>query len=276
LEQIRNNLQGEINKVGLDLDADFTEDGKLIVTHRDFGSSSRFDVISSTAGVLSRVAELPEKIQNGKDIVGQIDGKLAKGEGRYLTGMAGTDVEGLKVYFEGAGTRPPNETTPIYNEEWNDVLEEQDEGRVVVTQNSLKFQVGGNAGQTIKVRLQNIRTDTVGMNIINKSGFKSLREIDVTSFQGATDAMLLIDAAINQISAARADLGAIQKNTLESNLVSLRIATENLINAESVIRDADMAEEMSDFTRNQIMGQTSTAMLAQANQMSQNVLTLLQ
>jgi flagellin len=86
----------------------------------------------------------------------------------------------------------------------------------------------------------------------------------------------LVDAAINEIASARGELGAFQKNTLESNLNNIRIANENLISSESVIRDVDMAKEMATFTRNQIMTQSATAMLAQANQVPQNVLQLLQ
>ena len=66
-----------------------------------------------------------------------------------------------------------------------------------------------------------------------------------------------------------------QKNNLESNLNYLRIAHESVMNSESVIRDADMAEEMTKFTRNQIMTDSATAMLAQANARSQAILQLL-
>jgi flagellin len=70
-------------------------------------------------------------------------------------------------------------------------------------------------------------------------------------------------------------MGAFQANSLESNLNYLRIARENVIGSESVIRDADMADEMMQNTRNQIMLQSSTAMLVQANQNPQRVLQLL-
>jgi flagellin len=70
-------------------------------------------------------------------------------------------------------------------------------------------------------------------------------------------------------------LGAFQKNTLQSNTNSLRIAHENLSSAESSLRDADVAEEMSHFTRNQIMLSAGVAMLAQANQTPKTVLQLL-
>ena len=88
--------------------------------------------------------------------------------------------------------------------------------------------------------------------------------------------MCVIDRALEEVSATRARLGAFQKNNLESNLSYLRYAYENLSKSESVIRDADIADEMTQFTRNQIMMDTTMAMLAQANQRPQSVLQLLQ
>ena len=81
---------------------------------------------------------------------------------------------------------------------------------------------------------------------------------------------------LEEVNATRARLGAFQKNNLESNLSYLRYAYENLSKSESVIRDADIADEMTQFTRNQIMMDTTMAMLAQANQRPQSVLQLLQ
>ena len=85
----------------------------------------------------------------------------------------------------------------------------------------------------------------------------------------------MIDKALQEVNAFRGEMGAFQANTLESNRNYLRIARENVISSESVIRDADMAEEIMAFTRNQIMVESSTAMMAQANMMSQSVLQLL-
>jgi len=84
----------------------------------------------------------------------------------------------------------------------------------------------------------------------------------------------VIDASINEVSEARGTLGSFQKNTLESNLRNLRIASQNLSASESNIRDTDMAKEMSDFVKYQILLQAGTAMLAQANQVPQVVLSL--
>jgi flagellin-like hook-associated protein FlgL len=91
---------------------------------------------------------------------------------------------------------------------------------------------------------------------------------------GATSALAALDAAVKKVSTQRADLGAIQ-NRFDHTINNLNVAVENLTASESRIRDADMAQEMVQFTRNQILSQAGTAMLAQANQASQGVLSLL-
>jgi flagellin len=92
--------------------------------------------------------------------------------------------------------------------------------------------------------------------------------------RGATSAITALDTAIKTVSTQRADLGAIQ-NRFDHTINNLNVAVENLTASESRIRDADMAQEMVQFTRNQILSQAGTAMLAQANQASQGVLSLL-
>ncbi|MDY4131904.1 flagellin, partial [Treponema sp.] len=91
----------------------------------------------------------------------------------------------------------------------------------------------------------------------------------------ANRAIGTLDEALKKINKQRADLGAYQ-NRLEKTVVGLDIGAENLQASESRIRDTDMAKEMVDFTKNQVLTQAGTAMLAQANQSSQNVLSLLQ
>ena len=104
--------------------------------------------------------------------------------------------------------------------------------------------------------------------------FRHFADINVTTVQGAQDAQSIIDASINEVSTTRGTLGSFQKNTLESNLRNLRIAAQNLTSSESQIRDTDMAAEMSNFTKYQILAQAGTAMLAQANQVPQTILSL--
>jgi flagellin len=138
---------------------------------------------------------------------------------------------------------------------------------------SLVFQIGANVGQTAKIGLRGMAASMLGQGLVGNM-FRSLSDINVTTVQGAQDAQMIIDSAINEVSTTRGMLGSFQKNTLESTLRNLRVASQNLTASESMIRDTDMAEEMSTFTKNQILVQAGTAMLAQANQVPQVVLQL--
>jgi len=102
-----------------------------------------------------------------------------------------------------------------------------------------------------------------------------IADIDISTQTGAAAAVDKIKAAINYVSTSRGDLGAIQ-NRLEHTINNLSVTTENMTAAESRIRDVDMAEEMMAYTKNNILVQASQAMLAQANQIPQGVLQLLQ
>ncbi len=255
-----NEFQTKIEKAGLDLELIRGQDGAIGLRHKKFGSEFEFSVASTTAGVLSKVGDVTDAAIKGMDVRGTINGEEAVGRGQVLTGKDNApNVAGLSIRFNG------DKATE----------EGQIAGTVSVFQNSLKFQVGANEGQTAAVSIRNMAPRSLAQGMDTKSEFQSLSEIDVTSFQGAQDAIQLIDKAITQTSEERGKLGAFQKNTLQSNLNNLRVASENLTAAESVIRDSDMAAEMADFTRNQIMMQSSMAMLAQANQKEQAVLSLL-
>ena len=146
---------------------------------------------------------------------------------------------------------------------------------VSVVDNSIQFQVGPNANETVRISAQDVSADKLARGLITASSFISLEEIDVTTVQGANDSLLLIDHAIDEISSLRAKLGAFQQNTLETNLRSLRIAEENLSASESTIRDVDISMEITEFTRNQILLSAGVSVLAQANAIPQTVLQLL-
>jgi flagellin len=106
------------------------------------------------------------------------------------------------------------------------------------------------------------------------AGVTGTATFNATAASGASAGIDAIDLAIKTVSSTRADLGAIQ-NRFDHTINNLNVAVENLTASESRIRDADMAQEMVQFTRNQILSQAGTAMLAQANQASQGVLSLL-
>jgi len=105
--------------------------------------------------------------------------------------------------------------------------------------------------------------------------YTALSGIDVTNTANNASAAKLVDSAISAVSALRGQLGADQ-NRFESTIANLQVTTENLSASESRIRDTDMASEMVNFTRDQILLQAGTAMLAQANAAPQTVLKLLQ
>jgi flagellin len=124
------------------------------------------------------------------------------------------------------------------------------------------FQIGANAGETI----------SIAIGAMNSTAL-STKTLDLTT--GASAAITAVDSAISSISTTRAGLGAYQ-NRFEHTINNLNVAVENLSASESRIRDTDMAQEMVNFTRSQILSQAGTAMLAQANSAPQSVLKLLQ
>jgi len=137
---------------------------------------------------------------------------------------------------------------------------------------ALAFQVGAGSGGANQLTLsQNLSLDAT-----TSTGLFSvqLSSVDVTTNAGATSAIAMLDSAIGDVSNARSTLGATQ-NRFEHIVANLSVASENLTSSESRVRDTDMSLEMVSFTRNQIMSQAGTAMLAQANQIPSTVLQLL-
>jgi len=125
------------------------------------------------------------------------------------------------------------------------------------------------------IGIQNIAVSTLGnptdgyLNTLKSGGTNSLSSSNLYTAQN------IVDSAIKDISTLRGRLGSFQKNTLETTINSLRVTNENLIAAESAIRDTDFASETANMTRSQILVQAATAALAQANYAPQNVLSLI-
>ena len=125
------------------------------------------------------------------------------------------------------------------------------------------LQVGSLSGQSIKISIGQMNTSQLGIS-----------KLSVSTFEMAGSAMRLIQSAINQVSNQRSALGAIQ-NRLEHTINNLNTTSENTSAAESRIRDTDMASEMVEYSKNNILQQAGQSMLAQANQANQGVLSLL-
>ena len=154
--------------------------------------------------------------------------------------------------------------------------------------NKFTFQVGASAGQTAEITIGKMDADTLGVgdtltpgtpeddtdseNIIPAVPGKG---VDLSDATKASQSIANIKAAIDTVSSQRADLGAVQ-NGLNHTINNLGTTTENLSEANSRIEDVDMAEEMMNFTKSNILSQAATSMLAQANAMPNSVLSLLQ
>ena len=125
------------------------------------------------------------------------------------------------------------------------------------------LQVGANAGQKITISINAMDASTLGLS-----------SLAMSTYSAASSAIGLIQSAINQVSSQRSALGALQ-NRLEHTIANLDTTSENTAAAESRIRDVDMAAEMVDYSKNSILAQAGQSMLAQANQSTQGVLSLL-
>lgn len=133
----------------------------------------------------------------------------------------------------------------------------------VTANNGLNLQIGALAGQNMYVSINDMRAAALGVN-----------NLDLTTAGNASDAITTIQAAIDTVSTQRASLGAYE-NRLQHTQNNLSTESENLSSASSNITDVDMAKEMTEYTKNNILVQAAEAMLAQANQLPQGVLSLL-
>lgn len=139
-------------------------------------------------------------------------------------------------------------------------------------QKKVGLQLGANYNQSIAYSLQSVSPDIIGVGASSK--LSSLKQVNVITLTDANLSLKVIQKAITDVTTIRAAIGA-TLNRLDYTEKTIRVQRENMQSAESKIRDADMALEMTYYTRNQILSQTATAMLAQANQRPQNVLQLL-
>jgi flagellin len=160
------------------------------------------------------------------------------------------------------------------------------DGITVATAEEMTFQIGANGSgdQKVDLSVTNMGVWNLGDRTMTSADIKAnsttalsgnmVAHVDISTRTKANDSIRVLYAAINQVSGTRADLGAMQ-NRLEHTINNLGVAKENLQSAESSIRDVDMAKEMMEFTKNNILTQASQSMLAQANQLPSGVLQLL-
>jgi len=279
---------GEINNFITGLDE------VIVLRHRQFGSDPGFTVSSTLGNYFGENIKSNEAVFSvpGRDVEGTIGGSpgingggAAMGRGQFLTGAPGAEGEGVTIKY-GETTddvifeifnRSENKVAGLFRREINNetLVGDDVDGFVHLSQNSLVFQIGPNEGQLRRISVDSINPEELSKGMENNSNFRSLAEIDVLDADAAQDSLLLVDQAIDDVSTMRGNLGSFQRNALEANLHSLRVSKENLSASESMLADTDMAQEMSSLVKNQILLSSGTAMLAQANQVPQSVLQLL-
>jgi flagellin len=268
-------VQSLINKINnlaatTGVSADFTfgnGSGSVVLTQQSYGGNYSINeaestgLIAGTSGTLvtglnATVTVVASGLVNGA--VTAVVSTFVGGRGSTDSGLRVTDTYGNSILLTEAG----NSTTATVNDTVS-----------TVTAGSLQFQIGANAGQTVNASLGNIRTTNLGNTTI---AGQNLSTVDVTTATGANNAIKIADEAISQISQLAANLGAFQDNTLQSTIQYLGVGVENLSASESQIRDTNVAAEVVNLTKNQIIQQAATSVLAQANTAPQQVLKLLQ
>jgi len=217
------------------------------------GAITAFNDLASKTGVTARISDDGQGIvlrnSTGNNIsLAELDGNT----------NAGKIMIGDTAIRSGADTEAAGETA---GEEGNELSGIVITGQVIFDSDK-SFSVVGDAGETV--------TNQTEASVLN-----SIANMDVSSVKGANLALATVDAALNTVSNQRAKFGAIQSR-FGSTIANLSTNSENLSAARSRIRDTDFAKETAELTRNQILQQAGTAMLAQANVAPQNVLTLLQ
>ena len=158
----------------------------------------------------------------------------------------------------------------------NKALEKEGVQATIDTDNVVLSAIQNGKGLTLQIGDTADDFNQLTVSVGNmKAKSLGIADVDISTLEGAQTAIGKIRTAINSVSSTRGDLGAIQ-NRLEHTINNLSVTTENMTAAESRIRDTDMAKEMMSYTKNNILVQASQAMLAQANQIPQGVLQLLQ
>src|SRR4051794_8437731 len=228
-------------------------------------------------GQIGGLAQAQRNAQDGISMVQTAEGSLTEVHSMLQR------VRDLKVQFNN-GTLSSDDQDAIAAEVYqisqeigNIASQTKFNGKAVFGSTGFSFQVGANDSETISTTAVDLSTaiGTAGTGgLSDLTGLSDAAAAKTALSSGALSAVSTIDNAIKNVSTARANFGAVQ-NRLEHRLNNLATYQENLTASESRIRDVDMASEMTNFTKLNILQQAGTSMLAQANQAPQNVLSLL-
>lgn len=186
--------------------------------------------------------------------------------------VTGSDLKGIKVKQKIGSYKDGIEVKVNGKEDTIDRVTTQTKGvterKLQKSEGKVTVQVGANANQSMSIEIGDMRAEALGIKTVKGE------TLSVETAEDANKAIEVFDAALNEVSSQRANLGAVQ-NRLEYTISNLDNTAENLTSAESTLRDVDMAKEMMEYSKNNILNQAAQAMISQANQQPQNVLQLL-
>ena len=192
--------------------------------------------------------------------VGGGTAQTAVGTGNTATFTSGT-LAGTSITFAAGGTNPAYSTVGQIGDQ-------------ITLQNGLTFQIGANAGDTATIGFANATANALGQGAATT--YSSLGAISIGAGSNTSEAIKVIDQAINDVSVASGNLGAFQTNTLQANSDNLQTALQNTTSAESTIRDTDYASEISNYSSLQVQLQAGASVLGNANQLPSIIAQLLQ
>lgn len=246
-----------------------------------FDSAKTYDVANADANVAQAAREEYVKDVNAAlqkaGLSDKVEASLSNDNKLQLISKNGKDIKVTEGNVDGINT---NSTVKNVNQ----VVGAGAQGAGF----EVNLQIGANSGQAMNLSIGDMRAAALGITgNTGQSGFSSTNNVsngtdtisteaslDITNATNASKAITAIDSAMEKVSSERAKLGAVQ-NRLEYTISNLDNTAENLTSAESTLRDVDMAKEMMEYSKNNILSQAAQSMISQANQQPQNVLQLL-
>jgi flagellin len=248
--QVVQRINEQSGATGVTAEANFGGgNGNIVLRSTGYGSNAKVSLVDATGIIQSASGTASATGTNAVATVtvGSLSGVTFTGGQNGDDGLTLSDSAGNKIKLAEGGNTVTNHTAA---------------GQIVA--GLAQFQIGANAGQFTTLSLGKFTSSSLGL-----SGVK------VTSATDSTDTISKLDSAIESLNKRRGEIGSFMRNVLETNIRTLGIAKENLSATESSVRDIDVAEEMTQYTKLQILTQSGMSVLAQANQAPNQVLSLL-
>lgn len=257
-EEVYAKLTDAADRLNLTIDGFAT--GALTFTTYDYGSNEQISFECSNSELAGLLGFQTKVVTYGSDVEASLS--TGGGTGRegftqtatmycYGNSITVTDLGGFTLEYELEEDFAVNAGGTVVNADVTDI-------------GTMTIHIGANEGQTLDIRIQEVSRERLGLENIN-----------MLTREGASKSISKLDAAIEKISQIRSELGACQ-NRLDAANSSLEVTTENMHSAISRIEDVDMAEEMAAYTQYNVLSQAGVSMVAQANELPQMVLQLLQ